>query len=70
MAEFMTDEQLNDDHETPGAGKDRGFNLVPGNSLNLQILKGELDASNKVSYAEWSRDAKTTSKAELRLADT
>ena len=35
-----------------------GWNLVSERQVNLAILRGEQDATNKVSYTEWARDAK------------
>ena len=35
-----------------------GMNLVPERQINQSTLRGEQDSSNKISYAEWSRDAK------------
>lgn len=55
MQEMMDGE---DDPEKEGndyRNKSSGINLVPDKCLNLQVLKGEQDPSNKISYAEWSR---------------
>ena len=39
------------------------INLVPDKALNLQIVKVDQSPTNKINYAEWSRDAKDSMKS-------
>ena len=39
-------------------GKGTRLELVPERQMYLKVLRGEQDTTNKIPYAEWTRDAK------------
>ena len=39
------------------------WTLVPERQVNLMILRGKQDGTNKISYSEWARDVKDRTKS-------
>lgn len=56
MEEWVIDRERHDLEEL--RARFNPWNLAPERTMNLSTLRGQQDAQNKVSYTEWSRDAK------------